>query len=143
MSVYRCFVEKKTPFATEAHGVKSDLKIALMNDAVESVRVINRYDIENIDVDDYKMAEKTILSEPQVDTLYEEEAPTPANDEYVLAVEYLPGQFDQRADSASQCIQLATMKQKPDVRSARLYYIKGQLTEEDKECRNSSIKMGR
>ena len=133
MSVYRCFVEKKTPFATEAHGVKSDLKIALMNDAVESVRVINRYDIENIDVDDYKMAEKTILSEPQVDTLYEEEAPTPANDEYVLAVEYLPGQFDQRADSASQCIQLATMKQKPDVRSARLYYIKGQLTEEDKE----------
>ncbi len=133
MSVYRCFVEKKTPFATEAHGVKSDLKIALMNDAVESVRVINRYDIENIDVDDYKMAEKTILSEPQVDTLYEEEAPTPASDEYVLAVEYLPGQFDQRADSASQCIQLATMKQKPDVRSARLYYIKGQLTEKDKE----------
>ncbi len=133
MSVYRCFVEKKTPFATEAHGVKSDLKIALMNDDVESVRVINRYDIENIDADDYKMAEKTILSEPQVDTLYEEEAPTPASDEYVLAVEYLPGQFDQRADSASQCIQLATMKQKPDVRSARLYYIKGQLTDSDKE----------
>ncbi len=133
MSVYRCFVEKKTPFATEAHGVKSDLKIALMNDDVESVRVINRYDIENIDEADYKMAEKTILSEPQVDTLYEEVAPTPASDEYVLAVEYLPGQFDQRADSASQCIQLATMKQKPDVRSARLYYIKGQLTEDDKE----------
>ncbi len=133
MSVYRCFVEKKTPFATEAHGVKSDLKIALMNDDVESVRVINRYDIENIDADDYKMAEKTILSEPQVDTLYEEVAPTPASDEYVLAVEYLPGQFDQRADSASQCIQLATMKQKPDVRSARLYYIKGQLTDSDKE----------
>ena len=133
MSVYRCYVEKKTPFATEAHGVKSDLKIALMNDDVESVRVINRYDIENIDEEDYKMAEKTIFSEPQVDTLYEEVAPTPAGDEYVLAVEYLPGQFDQRADSASQCIQLATMKQKPDVRSARLYYIKGNLTEDDKE----------
>lgn len=133
MSVYRCYVEKKTPFATEAHGVKSDLKIALMNDDVESVRVINRYDIENIDEEDYKMAEKTILSEPQVDTLYEEVAPAPASDEYVLAVEYLPGQFDQRADSASQCIQLATMKQKPDVRSARLYYIKGNLTEADKE----------
>lgn len=133
MSVYRCYVEKKTPFATEAHGVKSDLKIALMNDDVESVRVINRYDIENIDEEDYKMAEKTILSEPQVDTLYEEVAPAPASDEYVLAVEYLPGQFDQRADSASQCIQLATMKQKPDVRSARLYYIKGNLTEDDKE----------
>ena len=133
MSVYRCFVEKKTPFAIEAHGVKNDLKIALMNDDVESVRVINRYDIENIDAVDYKMAEKTILSEPQVDTLYEEVAPTPSDNEWVLAVEYLPGQFDQRADSASQCIQLATMKQKPEVRSARLYYIKGNLSEKDKE----------
>lgn len=133
MSVYRCFVEKKTPFATEANGTLSDLKNALMNDDVKSVSVLNRYDIENIDEEDYKNAEKTILSEPQVDTLYEEVAPTPAEDEWVLAVEYLPGQFDQRADSASQCIQLSTMKQKPDVRSARLYYIKGNLSEEDKE----------
>lgn len=133
MSVYRCFVEKKTPFATEAHGVKNDLRIALMNDDVESVRVINRYDIENIDAQDFQMAERTILSEPQVDTLYEKTAPTPNEDEWVLAVEYLPGQFDQRADSASQCIQLATMKQKPEVRSARLYYIKGKLTDGDKE----------
>ena len=132
MSVYRCFVEKKQPFATEANGVKSDLKIALLNDDVNNVRVINRYDLENIDEEDFKMAERTILSEPQVDTLYEE-APVAENDEWVLAVEYLPGQFDQRADSASQCIQLATMKEKPEVRSARLYYIKGNLTEEDKE----------
>ena len=72
MSVYRCFVEKKKPFATEANGVKSDLKIALLNDDVKSVRVINRYDLENIDEEDFKMAERTILSEPQVDTLYEE-----------------------------------------------------------------------
>jgi len=132
MSVYRCFVEKKQPFATEANGVKSDLKIALLNDDVRNVRVINRYDLENIDEEDFKMAERTILSEPQVDTLYEE-APVAEDDEWVLAVEYLPGQFDQRADSASQCIQLATMKEKPEVRSARLYYIKGNLTEEDKE----------
>lgn len=139
MSVYRCFVEKKTPFAIEAKGVLSDLKIALMNDDVESVRVINRYDIENIDEQDYKNAEKTILSEPQVDTLYEEVAPTPSDDEWVLAVEYLPGQFDQRADSASQCIQLSTMKQKPDVRSARLYYIKGNLTQDDKDKIKKSL----
>ena len=132
MSVYRCFVEKKQPFATEANGVKSDLKIALLNDDVRNVRVINRYDLENIDEEDFKMAERTILSEPQVDTLYEE-APVAEDDEWVLAVEYLPGQFDQRADSASQCIQLATMKEKPEVRSARLYYIKGNLTEEDQE----------
>lgn len=133
MQVYRCFVEKKTPFATEANGVLNDLKIALMNDHVKSVRVVNRYDIENIDLDDYRMAQKTILSEPQVDTLYDEVAPQFASDEFVLAVEYLPGQFDQRADSASQCIQLATMKQKPDVKSARLYYIKGSLTDTDKQ----------
>ena len=132
MSVYRCFVEKKQPFATEANGVKSDLKIALLNDNVNNVRVINRYDLENIDEEDFKMAERTILSEPQVDALYEQ-APVAEDDEWVLAVEYLPGQFDQRADSASQCIQLATMKEKPEVRSARLYYIKGNLTEEDKE----------
>ena len=132
MTVYRCFVEKKTPFAVEAAGVLSNLKIVLLSDAVKSVRVLNRYDIENIEEEDYKSAQRTILSEPQVDDLYEETAPAPAEDEWVLAVEYLPGQFDQRADSCAQCIQLSTMKQKPEVRTARLYYIKGTLTDEEK-----------
>ncbi|MBE6129216.1 MAG: phosphoribosylformylglycinamidine synthase [Erysipelotrichaceae bacterium] len=132
MTVYRCFVEKKSPFAVEAEGVKNDLRIALRSDAVEDVRVLNRYDLENIDEQDYLNARYTILSEPQVDDLYEEEAPAPATDEWVLAVEYLPGQFDQRADSCAQCIQLATMRQRPDVRTARIYYISGNLSKSDK-----------
>ena len=132
MTVFRCFVEKKRPFAVEANGVRNELTKTLLLSSVEDVRVINRYDIENIDSNDWDNAVRNILSEPQVDDVYEETAPTPAEDEWVLAVEYLPGQFDQRADSASQCIQLSTMKQRPTVRTARLYYIKGSLSEEDK-----------
>ncbi len=132
MTVYRSFVEKRKEFAVEAAGVLADLREALRSDKIESVRVLNRYDIENIDEEDYLAARYTILSEPQVDDLYEENAPEPAEDEWVFAVEYLPGQFDQRADSCAQCIQLSTMKQRPDVASARIYYIKGNLTEDDK-----------
>ena len=133
MGVYRCFVEKKPPFAVEAAGVLSDLKTALRTDKITGVRVLNRYDIENITREDYEMAQKTILSEPQVDDVYDEQAPAPAADEWVLAVEYLPGQFDQRADSCAQCIQLSTCKERPEVRTARVYYIKGELTPEERE----------
>ena len=132
MTVYRCFVEKKKPFAVEAAGVLSDLREALRSDVVEDVRVLNRYDLENILHEDYLAARYTILSEPQVDDLYEETAPAPKADEWVFAVEYLPGQFDQRADSCAQCIQLSTMRQRPDVASARVYYIKGNLSDDDK-----------
>lgn len=131
MTVYRCFVEKKKAFAVEAESVKSDLEITLLKD-VKNVRVLNRYDIENIDPEDYEEAKYTILSEPQVDDLYEEEAPVPSADEWVLAVEYLPGQFDQRADSCAQCIQLATAKDRPLVKSARIYYIAGTYSDEEK-----------
>ena len=113
MAVYRCFVEKKTPFAVEAAGALSDLRTALRTEEITGVRVLNRYDIENIEEADYKMAQKTILSEPQVDDVYEETAPVPAADEWVLAVEYLPGQFDQRADSCAQCIQLVSQGERP------------------------------
>ncbi len=133
MSVYRCFVEKKKPFAVEANGVRNDLKTALRTDDIVSVRILNRYDVENIDEADFKASLYTIFSEPPVDDLYLEEAPAPAEDEWVLAVEYLPGQFDQRADSCAQCIQLSTMKTRPDVRTAKLYYIKGSFTAEEKE----------
>ena len=132
MAVYRCFVEKKTPFAVEAAGALSDLRTALRTEEITGVRALNRYDIENIEEADYKMAQKTILSEPQVDDVYEETAPVPAADEWVLAVEYLPGQFDQRADSCAQCIQLSTCKERPEVKTARVYYIKGKLSDEEK-----------
>ena len=132
MTVYRCFVEKKTAYAVEANGVLNDMKVVLRNDHVKSVRILNRYDLENISQEDYLNARYTILSEPQVDDLYEETAPAPAENEWVLAVEYLPGQFDQRADSCAQCIQLAAMHERPEVRSARVYYISGELTDDDK-----------
>ena len=126
------FCRKKKPFAVEAAGVLSDLRTALRTEDITGVRVLNRYDIENIDESDYHMAQKTILSEPQVDDIYEETAPAPGSDEWVLAVEYLPGQFDQRADSCAQCIQLSTCKERPEVKTARVYYIRGKLSDEEK-----------
>ena len=133
MTVFRCFVEKKPAYAVEAKSILNDLHVALRNQKVEAVRVLNRYDLENVDEEDYIAAKYTILSEPQVDFFFEEEAPTPDYDEYILATEYLPGQFDQRADSCAQCIQLSSMKQKPTVKTARLYYIKGKFTDEEKK----------
>ncbi len=138
MTVFRCFVEKKKPFAVEASGVKNNLQIALRKE-VASVRVLNRYDIENVDAADYEMAKHTILSEPQVDDIYDEAAPAPEADEFVLAVEYLPGQFDQRADSCAQCIQLSTTKERPLVKTARIYYIKGTFSEEEKAMIRSTL----
>ena len=133
MTVYRCFVEKKEEYATDAQAVKDNLETVFRNGEIRGVRVFNRYDIEGIEERDWKTAAKGILSEPQVDVLYEEEAPSPSEEEWVLAVEFLPGQFDQRADSAAQCIQLLTCRARPEVRSARLYYIRGSFTEDD--CR--------
>ena len=132
MTVYRCFVEKRPAYATEAAGVLNDLRTVLRTEGAQRVRILNRYDLENISEEVYRASLHTILSEPQVDYLYEEEAPAPEEDEWVLAVEYLPGQFDQRADSCAQCIQLAAGGERCDVRSARVYYIKGKLTDEDR-----------
>ncbi len=141
MTVYRCFVEKKTPYATEAAGVYHNLQSVVLSGNVTGVRILNRYDLENIDAADYDSAVRNILSEPQVDDVYLDEAPTPLDNEYVLAVEYLPGQFDQRADSAAQCISLSTMKARPEVRTARIYYIenKGLTDEEIEKIKNTLI----
>ena len=133
MSVYRCFVEKKEEYATDAMSVKDNLETVFRNGEIRGVRVFNRYDIEGIEPADWDKAKTGILSEPQVDRLYEENAPLPSEEEWVLAVEYLPGQFDQRADSAAQCIQLLTCSARPEVRSARLYYIRGSFTPEDQD----------
>ncbi len=139
MTVYRCFAEKKRPYAVEADGVKKNLETVLRHE-VESVRVLNRYDVENISEEDYRSSLHTVFSEPQLDVLYEEEAPQPEYGEWVLAVEYLPGQFDQRADSCAQCIQLSTTGERPLVRTARLYYIKGVKDEAEKDkVRNALI----
>ncbi len=125
MAVFRCYVEKKPAFAVEAAGVQNDIKTALRTDRVTGVRVLNRYDLENISPEDFAMARQNILSEPQLDDVYDTLPET--GDSRVFAVEYLPGQFDQRADSAAQCIQISTCKDRPAVRTARVYVISGQV----------------
>lgn len=128
MSVYRIYVEKKPQFAVEASGVLSDLHTVLMLKCVTSVRVINRYDVEHMEWPDFENARHTIFSEPQVDITYEDLPDF--GDAKVFAVEYLPGQFDQRADSCAQCLSLSTAKERPTVRTARIFVLSGDISDE-------------
>lgn len=130
--VYRIFSEKKPEFAVEAdqllHDIHSDLSIA----TIDKVRIINRYDISGILPDEYSHARNIVFSEPPLDFTYDE-AVDLAEAAYVLAVESLPGQYDQRADSAAQCIQIITKREQPTVRTAKVYAFYGSLTEEQKK----------
>ena len=128
--VYRVYVEKKRGLADEAKSLKNDLKTLLGITALEDVRVINRYDAENITEELFDAAISTVFSEPQVDNAYAEIF---LEDARVFAVEYLPGQFDQRADSAAQCIQIISRGERPVVRSAKVYALYGELTDADVE----------
>ena len=126
--VYRVFVEKKKELANEAKALYSDAVTLLGIKNLTSVRVINRYDAENISEELFEYAKKTVFSEPQLDTVAEEVNLEGAK---VFAVEYLPGQFDQRADSAAQCIQIISKSERPLIRTAKVYALYGDLTEED------------
>ena len=126
--VFRVYVEKRPELAHEAKGLCSELKKLVGITALKSVRVINRYDVENIDGALFEKAVRTIFSEPQLDIVTRELS---AGDGTVFAVEPLPGQFDQRADSAAQCIQLQSQGDRPIVRSAKVYVLEGDLTEDD------------
>ena len=129
--VYRIFVEKKPELAGEARALCSDLRTLLGMENLTSVRIFNRYDVENITEELFDYAVKTVLSEPQLDIVTDE---LPKVDgAYTFAVEYLPGQFDQRADSAAQCIQILSQGERPSVRSAHVYLLEGALTEDDIE----------
>ena len=125
--VYRIYVEKKPGFDGEAQGLLHELVELVGIANLKGLRLLNRYDVEGIDRDLFDQAIPTVFSEPPVDVTYNE---LPAA-QTVFAVEYLPGQFDQRADSASQCIQLLSQGERPDVRSARVYLLEGPLTGED------------
>ncbi|MBR3844555.1 MAG: phosphoribosylformylglycinamidine synthase, partial [Clostridia bacterium] len=124
--VYRVYVEKKEHLANEANGLLSDARTFLGIDTLEKVRLINRYDVENIGEDLFNYAKTTVFSEPQLDILSDS---LPTDAPVVFAVEYLPGQFDQRADSAAQCIQIISKGDRPLVRTARVYLLYGNLTE--------------
>jgi len=128
--VKRIFAEKKEGFNIEAKALLEDLKYNLGISGLEGVRIINRYDIEGITDDEYEKAKYIVFSEPPVDKVYDEEIGISA-DEKVIAVEYLPGQYDQRADSAAQCIQLLTCGEMPDVRTAKIIVLKGKISEEE------------
>ena len=128
MSVYRIYVEKKPAFAVEADATRRDIKDSL-GISLAALRLFNRYDVEGIDQKDFETASHTIFSEPPVD-LIRDELPPLAENQRLLAVEYLPGQFDQRADSCEQCIQLMTQGERPAVRNARIYLLEGELTDE-------------
>ena len=128
--VYRIFVEKKAGLDSEAESLFSDAKNLLGIEGLERVRILNRYDAEGITEDLFRLAVNTVFSEPQVDSVFEE--PHLENAQ-VFAVEYLPGQFDQRADSAAQCIQIISRGDRPLVRSAKVYAIYGSLTETEIE----------
>ena len=128
MSVRRIFVEKKPDYAVKAGELREELVSYLGITGVKSVRVLIRYDIENLSEDTYKKALGTIFSEPPVDEVYEEEFPKNPGD-LVFSVEYLPGQFDQRADSAVQCVQFLKEDEQPIIRSAVTYVIEGEMTD--------------
>lgn len=132
MGVKRIFVEKKKGFDVEAQGLYRDLKYNLGIAALNGVRVINRYDMEGVSEEEYEKAKGIIFSEPPVDQVYEEEMDIPSSNK-VIAIEYLPGQYDQRADSASQCIQILTRGEKPEIRNARIIILEGTLTDDEYE----------
>ena len=126
--VYRLFVEKKPGLDHEARALLSDIRAFLGVTALQGLRILNRYDVENVDAALFETARRTVFSEPQLDNTFDT---LPAHDGPVFAVEPLPGQFDQRSDSAAQCIQLISCGEKPAVRAAKVYLLSGDLTADD------------
>lgn len=126
--VYRVYVEKKKELSFEAENLLNELRNLVGLTNLESLRIVNRYDTENIEKELFEKAVNTIFSEPQIDIVSSE---LDAENGIVFAVEPLPGQFDQRADSAAQCIQLQSQKERPLVRSAKVYILGGNLSESD------------
>ena len=125
--VYRVYVEKKAGQTHEADSLLREIKDFLQIDALSAVRVLNRYDAENIEEDLFRYAVNTVFSEPQVDDVSYE---VPEG-QFVFAVEPLPGQYDQRADSAAQCIQIISQGNRPIIRTAKVYVLTGELTKDN------------
>ena len=126
--VYRIYVEKKSELAHEAHTLFAELRQLVGIKGLEDVRILNRYDVENIDGELFEKTINTVFSEPQLDIVTKE---LDARGGRVFAVEYLPGQYDQRADSAAQCIQIISCKERPTIRTAKVYVLDGSITDED------------
>ena len=125
--VFRIFVEKKPGLDNEAAALRNDIRELLQIEGIEKVRLFNRYDVENLAKDLFDYSVNTVFSEPQLDNVTES---LPEAD-YVFAVEYLPGQFDQRASSAAECIQIITRGERPAVKTAKVYALYGKASDEE------------
>ncbi len=128
-SVKRVFVEKKSGFDGERKHLLSNLKRQLHIDGLKSVRIFIRYDVQGLDDKQFNLAVKNVFSEPPMDNVYIEELPKAEGD--FFAVEYLPGQYDQRADSAAQCIEFLTQSEKPQIRCATVYLVNSGLSDDE------------
>ena len=128
--VSRVYVEKKPEFDVESQQLEAELRSLLGIEGLERLRTIHRYDVEGIDEELFEQCIPIVFSEPQVDMAHRR-LPTLTDDYVLFGVEYLPGQFDQRADSASECIQFVSCGERPEVRSATLYLLEGDLSDED------------
>ena len=136
MNVYRCYSAKKPQYDVESTALLDQLWGQLGIDNLENLFILHRYDVEGISQEVFERAKGIVFSEPQVDNIYNEDFSPARTPEYTLAVEALPGQFDQRADSAAQCIQLMAGVERPLVASATVYLfytIEGSLSQEDQE----------
>ncbi len=149
--VYRCYTEKRPGFDVEARGLLNELRENLGVTSLEGLRLFNRYDVQGIEEKDYRAARTTIFSEPQCDDCFDENLPEISGAYNILCVEALPGQYDQRADSCAQCVQIMTCQGRPLVRAARVYVLMGNLSDKDLdiisgylinpvECRQASEK---
>ena len=128
--VSRVYVEKKPGFDVESRQMLRELQDILGISALEGLRIVNRYDVEGISRALFEQCVPTVFSEPQSDVATTRR-PVAGKGTKVFAVEFLPGQFDQRADSASECIQLISQGERPTVASAKLYYLEGGLSQAD------------
>ena len=128
--VRRIYVQKKPGFDVEAKGILEDLKENLQIKGLEQVVILNRYDVSGVDEESYNKAKTTVFSEPQVDDYFDETYTFEQNDK-VFAVEYLPGQFDQRANSLEECLQIISGGERPTCKSAKVYILKGNLSDEE------------
>ncbi len=131
-NVKRIYVEKKAPFAVKAKELKEEIGSYLGISGVKDVRVLIRYDVENLSEETFERAVNSVFSEPPVDILYRETIEIPA-DGKVFSVEFLPGQFDQRADSAMQCVKFFKEDEEPVIKTAVTYLIMGEVSEEEFE----------
>ena len=128
--VRRVYVEKKEDYQIAGGDLKKEINRYLDIKSLTNVRILVRYDVENISDETFKKASHTVFSEPPVDYLYENEFPHEDSDR-IFSVEYLPGQFDQRADSAEQCVKLLNESEQPVIKSATTYVLSGDITEEE------------